>query len=86
MSKESPYAPKNVVNNIMQTLCNLKESEAETPTGIAKKTNYDKKTINRYLDLLESQGIVECKKISIGRRTIKACSLKEQQRCSHETD
>jgi len=72
----STYHPKTVARKIIDA---LSQSDVDTPTGIARKTGYNPKTISKYVEMLEDLGKVECKKIPIGNRQIKACSLKRQR-------
>lgn len=65
------YEPVTVVKEIMAILVGLDDGYAETPTGMSKKINYDKRTVEKYLDLLVYLDIVEFKKINAGHRKMK---------------
>ena len=45
-------------------------SESETASSLARKINYNPKTIKKYLEMLEHLGILKCNEIKIGLRTI----------------
>lgn len=70
------YHPKTVTRRILDTLSN---SEIETPTGIARKIGYNPKTVAKYIDMLEDLRLIECKKIPIGQKEIRACSIKRKE-------
>jgi len=57
--------PKTVVSEILNNF-----SENETASSIARKINYNPKTIAKYLELLEYLGILKSYKVKIGLRTI----------------
>jgi len=75
MTIESPYEPRKVVRKILNTLT---EGKIETPTGISRKTGYDKRTVSKYMDMLEDMGVTSCQKIPLGKRQIRACRISER--------
>lgn len=73
--KERPYDPKKVASKIVDALTELKMA---TPAGICRKTGYDRRTVEKYLDLLDEFHVTTCKKIQLGQREITACSLTDR--------
>ena len=71
------YHPKTVTKKILDV---LQKSEADTPTGIARKTGYNPKTIVKYIEMLEALDKVECTRVPIGKREFKICSLKRDKK------
>lgn len=72
---EKTYHPKTVTRKILNV---LSKSDVETPTGIARKTGYNPKTVAKYVDMLEDLKLIECKRIPVGQREIRACSIKRK--------
>jgi predicted transcriptional regulator len=70
------YHPKTVTKKILAV---LQKSEAETPTGIARKTGYNPKTIVKYIEMLEELDKITCTRVPIGKREFKICSIKREK-------
>ena len=73
----SKYHPRTVTKKILNV---LQKSEVETPTGIARKTGYNPKTIVKYIELLEELDRVQCTRVPIGKREFKFCSIKRERK------
>lgn len=71
------YHPRTVTKRILDV---LQKSEVETPTGIARKTGYNPKTIIKYIELLEDLDRVNCLRVPIGNREFKVCSIKRENK------
>lgn len=71
LEEVTKYEPITVVKEIMAILVGLDNGYAETPTGLSKKIDYDKRTVEKYLNLLAYLDIVKFKKINAGHRKIK---------------
>jgi len=69
------YHPKTVAKKIMDV---LSKSEVETPTGIARQIGYNPKTVAKYVEMLEELKLVECKKVPVGQKEIRVCSIKRK--------
>ena len=74
--KKRSVIPKEIVRKILDAL----REGGNTPTGLSRKIDYNRRTILKYIEVLEYLGFVKVVRLPIGNKTICICELKEKKK------
>lgn len=60
---------------MIKEICSCLIKKVDTPSGVARCTKYDPRTVSKYVEIAEELGIIKCDEMEMGRNKVRFCTI-----------